>query len=337
MPLTGAGAPPTDRERDPMLFIIRFDLRNPAFAGVDMADRYHAAIEMAEWADQRGAVSIAFSEHHGSEDGYLPSPLSLAAATAARTSNAMIMIAALIAPFYDPLRLAEDVAVIDQISRGRLNLILAGGYATHEFEMFGVPPAERGARLEEVVRTLRAAWSGEPFEYRGRTVRVQPTPAQEGGPKIVLGGSSRPAAVRAARIGDGFIPSDPACWEHYRQECLALGKPDPGAGFAQTADVVVLAEDPEAAWPVLGPYFMHESNAYGAWAAMAGDTRYQPVTDLDEVRALGQYRILTPDELRAELEAAGDLPIAKLHPMVGGIPPKLAWEHLHLFEESFLR
>jgi alkanesulfonate monooxygenase SsuD/methylene tetrahydromethanopterin reductase-like flavin-dependent oxidoreductase (luciferase family) len=318
-----------------MLFLIRFDLRNPAFSGVDMADRYQAALEMAEWADQRGALAITFSEHHGSDDGYLPSPLSLAAATAARTSNAAIMIAALIAPFYDPLRLAEDLAVVDQLSRGRLNVILAGGYADHEFEMFGVAPSERAARVHETVATLRAAWTGEPFEFRGRTVRVLPTPAQAGGPKIVLGGSSEPAARRAARIADGFVPSDPECWEFYRAECLALGKPDPGAAFAATADVVVLAEDPEGTWPVLGPYFMHESNAYGAWQANAGTDRYQPVTDLDAVRALGQYRILTPDEYRVELEAE-EVPMAKLHPMVGGIPPKLAWEHLHLFEESFL-
>jgi alkanesulfonate monooxygenase SsuD/methylene tetrahydromethanopterin reductase-like flavin-dependent oxidoreductase (luciferase family) len=318
-----------------MLFLIRFDLRNPAFSGVDMADRYQAALEMAEWADQRGALAITFSEHHGSDDGYLPSPLSLAAATAARTSNAAIMIAALIAPFYDPLRLAEDLAVVDQLSRGRLNVILAGGYADHEFDMFGVAPSERGARVRETVATLRAAWTGEPFEFRGRTVRVLPTPAQAGGPKIVLGGSSEPAARRAARIADGFVPSDPACWEFYREECLALGKPDPGAAFTATADVVVLAEDPEAAWPLLGPYFMHESNAYGAWQANAGADRYQPVTDLDAVRALGQYRVLTPDEYRVELEAE-EVPVAKLHPMVGGIPPKLAWEHLHLFEESFL-
>lgn len=320
-----------------MLFLLRFDLRNPAFAGVDMADRYAAAIEMAAWADERGALAITYSEHHGSEDGYLPSPLSLAAATAARTSSAAIMIAALIAPFYDPLRLAEDLAVVDQLSRGRMNVVLAGGYADHEFEMFGVPPSERGARVRETVAALRAAWTGEPFEFRGRTVRVRPMPAQPGGPKILLGGSSEPAARRAARIADGFVPADPECWEFYRDECLVLGKPDPGPTFTGTADVVVLAEDPDTAWPVLGPYFMHESNAYGAWQAQAGTDRYQPVTDLDAVRALGQYRILTPDEYRVELETAGELAIANLHPMVGGIPPALAWEHLHLFEEAFLR
>jgi alkanesulfonate monooxygenase SsuD/methylene tetrahydromethanopterin reductase-like flavin-dependent oxidoreductase (luciferase family) len=228
------------------------------------------------------------------------------------------------------------VAVIDRLSRGRFNLTIAGGYAEHEFEMFGVALAERPARVRETVATLRAAWTGEPFEFRGRTVRVLPTPAQPGGPRIVLGGASEAAARRAARIADGFIPSDPTCWPFYRDECLTLGKPDPGPSFDATADVVVLAEDPEAAWPVLGPYFMHESNAYGAWKPAAGDNNYVRVDDLDQLRATGQYRILTPDEYAAELEAQGDFAIAKLHPMVGGIPPELAWQHLHLFEEAFL-
>lgn len=319
-----------------MLFLMRFDLRNPAFAGVDMADRYDAALEMAEWADRHGGLAVSLSEHHGCDDGYLPSPLVMAAAIAARTSRIAIGINALIAPFYDPLRLAEDIAVLDRLSKGRVNITIGAGYVQHEFDMFGVLLSERPARIREIVATLRAAWTGEPFEYRGRTVRVLPTPAQPGGPKIVLGGSSEAAARRAARIADGFVPSEMDCWEHYRDECLKLGKPDPGPARGSAADVVVLAEDPEAAWPVLGPYFMHESNAYGAWHVASGRKAYQPAADLDELRAGGQYRILDPDEYAAELRAAGDPAVAKLHPMVGGIPPELAWEHLRLFETTFL-
>lgn len=317
-----------------MLFMLRFDLRNPAFAGVEMADRVRAAIEMSEWADQHGGIYVSVSEHHGVEDGYLPSPLTMLAAIAARTSTVRLGINALIAPFYDPIRLAEDAAVVDLISGGRLDLTIAGGYVADEFEMFGVPMSERPARVREAIATLRAAWTGEPFEYRGRTVRVRPTPAQAGGPKIMLGGTSEAAARRAARIADGFIPSETTCWAFYRDECLALGKPDPGPGMAIDAAVVVLAEDPEAAWPVLGPYFMHEVNTYGALQSAAGVTAvYQPVESIDELRASSQYRILTPDEYAPEITGLG---FAGLHPMVGGIPPKLAWEHLHLFAESFL-
>src|SRR5690349_13417978 len=103
-------------------------------------------------------------------------------------------------------------------------------------------------------------------------------------------------------------------------------------------DAVVLAEDPEAAWPELGPYFLHETNAYGAWQAAAGigAATYRPMADVDELRADGQYRILTPDDYAKEMDAAGDLAFAMLHPMVGGIPPEAAWRHLHLFEDAFL-
>jgi alkanesulfonate monooxygenase SsuD/methylene tetrahydromethanopterin reductase-like flavin-dependent oxidoreductase (luciferase family) len=315
------------------LFGLRFDLRNPSFAAVDMADRYAAFLDMVEWADERGAVYLSLSEHHASDDGYLPSPLAMAAAVAARTRNVRIGIAAVIAPFYDPLRLAEDAAVVDLISGGRLDLIVAGGYRPEEFEMFGVAPSERAARVRETVETLKGAWTGEPFEFRGRTVQVLPTPAQPGGPRITLGGTSEAAARRAARIADGFIPSEPQYWEPYRDECLKLGKPDPGPCPIGMNSVVVLAEDPDAAWPRLGPYFLHEVTSYGAWEAAAGHERYKPVADLDELRAKGEYRILTPGEYAGEL---GDAGFVMLHPMVGGIPPELAWEHLRLFEKAFL-
>lgn len=320
-----------------MLFGIRFDLRNPAFSGVATADRYRAALEMAEWVDRRGGLYVSLSEHHGCDDGYLPSALVMAAAIAARTSKVRIGINALIAPFHDPLRLAEDAAVVDLLSGGRLDLTIGGGYVGEEFAMFGVDLAERPARVRETVATLRAAWTGEPFSFRGRTVRVLPAPVQPGGPRITLGGSSEAAARRAARIADGFLPSGPEWWPYYRDECIRLGKPDPGPGVSLSAGVVVLAEDPEAAWPVLGPYFSYETNAYGAWQVASGvQTPYRPVADLDELRATGQYRILTPQDYAAELKGSGGFAFALLHPMVGGIPPELAWQHLRLFEQALL-
>jgi alkanesulfonate monooxygenase SsuD/methylene tetrahydromethanopterin reductase-like flavin-dependent oxidoreductase (luciferase family) len=277
------------------------------------------------------------SEHHGSEDGYLPSALPMAAAIAARTSTIRISIAALIAPFHDPLRLAEDAAVVDLLSQGRLDLVIAGGYVRSEFEMFGVPMNERAARVREAVTTMKAAWSGDPFEYRGRTVRVTPAPAQPGGPKLTLGGSSEAAARRAARIADGFLPSDPRFWTYYQDECAKLGKPDPGPYLGGGTTVIALAEDAERGWTACAPYFLHEMNAYGAWQAEDDvQTTYWQVRDTDELRATGHYRVATPDEYVAELREAGPFAFSMLHPMVGGIPPDLAWESLRLFEHEVL-
>jgi alkanesulfonate monooxygenase SsuD/methylene tetrahydromethanopterin reductase-like flavin-dependent oxidoreductase (luciferase family) len=317
-------------------FGLRFDFRNPEFAGTTTADRYAAALDMAAWADGLGCLSIAISEHHGSADGYLPSPLPMVAAMAARTENVRFMVAALIAPFYEPLRLAEDLVVLDHLSRGRVDLIVAGGYVREEFAMFGVPMGERGKRVTETVATLKAAFTGEPFEFRGRTVQITPAPYRPGGPSITLGGSSERAARRAARIADGFMPSVPEVWEFYRDEVVKLGRPDPGPSPIGANRTVALAEDVERGWEQMAPHFLHETNAYGAWQAQDDvASPYRSVDDIDELRAGGGYAVLTPDELVDELRAA-PFPFAFFHPLCGGMPLELAWSSLRLFEHKVL-
>ena len=319
-----------------LLFGMRFDLRNPDHAGTALADRYAAALDIAEWADERGCVMIALSEHHGSPDGYLPSPLTMLAAMAARTRTVRLSVAALIAPFHDPLRLAEDLIVLDHLSRGRVDVIIGAGYVHEEFAMFGVPMAERAARVTEVVETLRAAFAGGPFEYRGRTVEVTPGPYREGGPGITLGGSSPAAARRAARLGVGFLPSVPDVWEPYREEVQHLGGTDPGPCPIGRNRIVALAKDADAGWDAMAPFFFHEMNAYGTWQAQDGvASPYRSVADLAELRASGDYAVLTPDAYVEELRAA-PFPFAFFHPLCGGMPPELAWTSLRLFERDVL-
>ncbi|WP_243774305.1 LLM class flavin-dependent oxidoreductase [Actinomadura barringtoniae] len=319
------------------MLILRFDLRNPPMAGVSMADRYAATLEMAEWAEQHGALAVVLSEHHGADDGYLPNPLLLAAAIAARTTTIRINIASLVGPFHHPLRLAEDLAILDHLSRGRIDPVISGGYAPHEFEMFGVPSQERPQRMTRLFRTLKQAWSGEPFEYEGRKARVTPPPYRQGGPTLTMGGSSEGAARRAARIADGFIPSEPAFWQAYVDECAKLGKPDPGPPLSTSNPTTYLADDVEAGWAELGPYFLHEAQSYGGWGQAAGvASPYAAATDIDQLRATGSHRILTPDQYVAELRAMGELAMAIVHPMAGGIPPERAWQMLHLLEDRVL-
>jgi alkanesulfonate monooxygenase SsuD/methylene tetrahydromethanopterin reductase-like flavin-dependent oxidoreductase (luciferase family) len=318
---------------------LRFDLRNPAFAGTTMTERYAAAIEMSEWAERVGMFFVVLCEHHGSDDGYLPSPLILASAIAARTTTLSIQVAAIVAPFHDPLRLAEDAAVADLIAGGRLDLVVTGGYVPDEFAMFGVPLRERPARTAEAIRTMQAAWSGEPFAFRDRTVRVTPAPERPagGGPGITMGGSSDGAARRAARLGVGYSPSSGDSWEAFRSECLALGRDDPGPHHGKDSTATIVAADVEEGWAAIGPYAMHEANAYGAWAAASGvATGYRQVGSIDELRESGQYRVVTPATFVEEMTAEGPFGFAILHPMLGGIPPALAWEQLHLIEHEVL-
>jgi alkanesulfonate monooxygenase SsuD/methylene tetrahydromethanopterin reductase-like flavin-dependent oxidoreductase (luciferase family) len=319
-----------------MLFGLRFDFRNPAFAGTSMADRYEAALDMAAWADQLGCVAVSVSEHHGSSDGYLPSPVPMLAAMAARTENVRFSIAALIAPFHDPLRLAEDMVVLDNLSRGRIDMIVAGGYVHEEFAMFDIPMNQRGPRVTETVATLKAAFSGEPFEFRGRSVQVTPAPFRPGGPAVMLGGSSKAAAERAARIADGFIPTDPEVWQYYVDEVVRLGHPDPGPCPVGSTVTVALAEDPGAGWEQMAPYFMHEMNAYGAWQAQDDvASPYRTVADLDELQASGNYRVISPAEMIEE-QRTSPFPFEMFHPLCGGMPIGLAWSSLKLFEEEVL-
>jgi alkanesulfonate monooxygenase SsuD/methylene tetrahydromethanopterin reductase-like flavin-dependent oxidoreductase (luciferase family) len=321
-----------------MYLSMRFDFRNPAFAGTSMADRYEAALDIAEWADNLGIpASIAVSEHHGSEDGYIPSPQLIIAAMAARTKNVRFSTAATIAPFHDPLRIAEDFCVLDNITRGRVDLIVAGGYAPSEFAMFDVPLKERPKRVTEVVNTLKAAFKGEPFEYRGRTVHVTPAPVRPGGPAVIMGGASEPAARRAARIADSFVPSEARFWEFYRDEAIKLGKPDPGPGMVgASAQVTALAQDVDSGWQAMGAYFLHETNAYGAWKDAAGEeTPYSQFPDVAALRAADFYHVVTPADYVTQLKAA-PFAAAQFHPLCGGMPIATAWESLKLFETEVL-
>lgn len=312
---------------------IRYDLRNPDFAATDLADRYDAALDQIAWAEARGIRVVTLSEHHGVDDGCLPSPLVFAAAVAARTTRIKIRVAALIAPLHDPLRIAEDAAVVDQLSRGRLELVLAAGYVPGEFAMFDKDLADRVPAVVEAVETLKAAWTGEPFEHRGRTVRVTPTPHRSPRPPILLGGASIGAARRAARIADVFFPAKPEFWEAYRRAVLDAGGPDWGPMPAVGPRFVHVADDVEAGWAEVAPYVDQERSSYGGWAAASGSaTGFEP--SATAAREDPEYRVVTPDGFRALLAGLGDHGTLALHPMVGGLPPAAAWRSLELIGEA---
>src|SRR5690242_1389459 len=184
---------------------IRYDLRVPPFASTSHAALYTACLDQCAWADEHGFDFVALSEHHGVDDGYLPAPVVLAAAVAGRTKRIPINIAAILVPLHDPVRLAEQLAVLDLASGSRVSAVAGLGYRQEELAMAGVDRTARGRLLEEYVGVLRKAWTGEPFEWRGRTIHVTPKPANP--PMILMGGSTAAAARRAARLGCGFFPA----------------------------------------------------------------------------------------------------------------------------------
>ena len=316
---------------------IRYDFRNPAIGGTTMAERYACALDQCAWAEKVGFESVILSEHHGVDDGYLPSALTMAAAIAARTSTMRIRIAAVLPSLYHPLRLAEEAAVVDNISNGRLDLVLANGYVPSEFAMFDEELGNRVKRVTEAVAVLRQAFTGEPFEFRGKTVRVTPRPMQRPGVPIWLGAASEGAARRAARIADGLLPSYGELWDIYREELVKLGKPDPGAIPQGSIAYLHITETPDATWDIVAPHAMHEMNGYGQWAVESGSaTGYSPVTDADALRRMGIYQMLTPAEAIEQIRAGGPNAPVMFHPLMGGLAPAVAWENLRLFEEKVL-
>lgn len=319
------------------LFNLRYDLRCPPFARSDSAELARTAIEQCEWADRLGFTSVTISEHHGSPDGYLPSPLVFGAAVAARTKNLRLLLGALIVPLHDPLRLAEDIAVLDVISNGRVIPVLAGGYVDSEFRAFGKRLADRARVMDEIVPLLERAWSGEPFQHNGVTVRVTPRPVQRPRPPIFMGGSVPAAARRAARFADHFIPMLPEQFEVYRAERKRLGKPDPGPIPRTAGNFLYVAEDKDTAWKRIAPHALHEMNAYGKWMAEAGTSGpYAPIGDPDALRASGHYPIYTPDELVGIARGMGPMDSLLFHPLCGGMDPELSWASLRLFERAVL-
>jgi alkanesulfonate monooxygenase SsuD/methylene tetrahydromethanopterin reductase-like flavin-dependent oxidoreductase (luciferase family) len=319
------------------LLKLRYDLRSPDVDPDIRADLYETALEQIAWADRCGFDSVMLHEHHGAADGYLPSPIVMAAAAAARTTSIRIEIGALLIPLHDPLRLAEDLAVLDLVSRGRLTVVTGVGYVPDEYAMFGKDKSKRGAALDHGIAVLRQAWTGEWFEHDGRQVRVTPQPHQRPGPKIVVGGGSRRAAERAARLGDGFAPHLPEAWEDYRRALVALGRPDPGPMAPSSSRFVHVSDDPERAWRDLAPYLMYEMNTYGEFAEKAQEeTGYSVVAHLEELRASPHYRIVTPAECIEMIEQLGPTGSFTLRPLAGGMAPDLSWASLRLFESDVL-
>jgi alkanesulfonate monooxygenase SsuD/methylene tetrahydromethanopterin reductase-like flavin-dependent oxidoreductase (luciferase family) len=307
-----------------------YDMRAPD-GGVSPDDLYGAAIEQCAWADGHGFSSVTLTEHHATSDGYLPSPMVMGAAVAAVTSRVELCLSLILLPLHNPLRVAEDLAVLDLISRGRLRLTVGLGYRPEEYEQLGVELRRRPSLMEEGVEVLKQAWTGEPFEYRGRTVRILPRPAQRPRPAISMGGSSSASARRAARIADGYQPLAARLYQVYLDELAALGKPAPESDRGGAAGgYVFVSEDPERDWARIGPYALYDTNEYAKWIGTRPGS-FSTATDIETLRAMGTYRVVTPDECLAIAREESTL---AFKPLVGGMDPEIGWEGLRLFADK---
>ncbi|MEU1072669.1 MULTISPECIES: LLM class flavin-dependent oxidoreductase [unclassified Streptomyces] len=314
--------------------VVRMNLVAPHEPPERLSARYRAAVEMAAYADAHGVDTVQTEEHHGAANGWLPSPFAFAGAVFGATGRIAVTVSAIIGPLYDPLRLAEDIAVLDLLSGGRLVTVAGIGYRPEEYERAGVEWGRRGKLQDLLLETLLKAWTGEPFTYRGRAVRVTPRPFTQPHPMLLVGGSSKAAARRAARLGLPFFPSAhlPELEAYYREQLAAHGTEGWTMMPAESTPLLHLSEDPDRAWALYGEHFLHEARMYASWQSkdIRSAVRSTAAT-VEELRAEGVYRIVTPEEC-----AALGAESLVLHPLCGGMPLEEGWRSLRLFTDDVL-
>ena len=306
-----------------------FDLRNPAPWARPWPEVYGRALDLVVEAERLGAASVWFSEHHLFTDGYLPQPLTFAAAAAARTSRVRIGTAVLVAALRPAALIAEEAAVIDQLSGGRLELGIGAGYSVPEYELYNADITKRYGLTDTAVAEIRRLLDEG---------IVTPPAAQYPFP-IWLGYQGPQGAKRAGRLGVGLLSLDRALLDPYR-EGLVEGGHDPA--IARTGGMldIIVADDPEAAFERILPHYAHQLNSYRA-AAVAGSGRDAPKEiTVEKLRSgaaqKGQIpglRVLTPsDAVNAIREATDGSPVEHVYlwASVAGMPEDLVERHVEL-------
>jgi alkanesulfonate monooxygenase SsuD/methylene tetrahydromethanopterin reductase-like flavin-dependent oxidoreductase (luciferase family) len=253
---------------------IYFDLRLPDPRRG--AARYAFVLELCEEAEALGCDAVWFSEHHGFDDGYLPQPLTMAAAAAARTRRMRIGTAVVVAPLHHPASIAEQAAVVDLISDGRLDLGLGAGYRVPEFSLFGASLDQRFARTDATPSELRRLWSGG---------GVTPAPVQAPIPTW-LGYQGPKGARRAGRLGERLLSSDASLWPAYREGLLEGGH-DPGSAQMCGGVQAWVSDDPERDWATVAPHLAHQIDSYTRHAVEGTDAPAPRPVDPDRLRRRG--------------------------------------------------
>lgn len=275
-------------------------------------DVYEDSLELATAGESMGLDDVWLTEHHFTRDGYCPALIPTATALAARTGRIRIGTKVLLLPFHDPVRLAEDIAVADVISGGRIDVGLAAGYRVSEFEAFGVDRSERAGRMEEGLEILQRALGRGDIAFDGRhyaygSGTISPPPVQDPVP-LWLGGRSEPAIDRAARFGCHFQLADfdlaraRRDFASWKEATARHGLDWRELGLAAVASIFVWP-DPEGAWEIAAPHVLYQQNQYERWFAEAeGRPAPMPISssrELDDSSCI----VGTPDHVAEQIVA----------------------------------
>lgn len=279
-----------------------FDLRNPLQWRQDPARLHAFALDLCEEAEHLGAHSIWLTEHHQFDD-YLASPLTFAAAVGARTTRVRIGTAIVIAPLHHPVEIAEQAAVVDLISNGRLDLGLGAGYRVPEYALFGKSLKGRYGQTDACAREVRRLWA------QGG---VTPRPVQSR-PPIWMGYQGPQGARRAGLLGESLLSADGRLWEAYRSGLVDGGRAENAARMTGAIQGWV-SDDPEADWPVVSKHLAYQVDSYRKHM-VEGSGRPQPrPVDPDRLRGrdagvLDYFWCETPQSMASKVRAMiGDSP-----------------------------
>jgi len=207
---------------------------------------YAMALERIVIMDQAGYDAVWLAEHHFSSFSVCPSVHMMGVMAAARTARLRIGTGVSLAPFYNPLRLAEEVALLDVLSGGRVNWGAGRGFERSEFKAFGIAGEESAARFHETVDIVLKAWSNDKLSYQGKYfsydgVEVLPKPLQQPHPPVWMAASSLPAIEWAARKGFSILMDPHSSRRDLVHKRRHYGTTLKGAGHSETGRVIPMA------------------------------------------------------------------------------------------------
>jgi alkanesulfonate monooxygenase SsuD/methylene tetrahydromethanopterin reductase-like flavin-dependent oxidoreductase (luciferase family) len=283
---------------------------------IPLASIYDRAIERFSIMERAGYDAVWLAEHHFSGFSVCPSVHMMATMAAAQTERLRIGTAVSLAPFYHPLRLAEEVALLDMLSGGRVNWGAGRGFSRVEFGAFGVPVEESAARFRETVEVVLNAWTHERLTHHGEyfhfdAVEVLPKPLQAPHPPVWMAATSDSAIDWAA--GRGFsILMDPHCTRtelatkrrRYGEQLAAAGHADAGRDIP-TARLMAVSESAERAAAIARRGAEWTLGAYIGPQHRAGHVEQGPKDGADPVERYVNEVIIhgTPDSVIDQIQA----------------------------------
>jgi probable F420-dependent oxidoreductase len=280
------------------------------FIPIEGGHFYRDALEEVVRAEDLGFDSVWMEEHHSVVDHYWPSPIPVLAGFATRTSKVILGTDILVAPFYHPARLAEDVALLDVMSGGRAVLGVAIGYKPDEFALYGADLEKRGARFEEQLAIVKGLWMKDRLSFKGTYYQVEgavePKPITKPHPPIWIGGWGELTLRRAATLADNWIPGPTADLarlldgkKRFLANRQAAGLREPIIEWPLTRDVIIAETDREARELAERHIMVSYRKEYaGGWKHPFIDASI--ATDLDTVKK-DRFLIGGPDQVIKEL------------------------------------